>query len=341
MVVFPVLSPRQELIPIPLVSFCIPTYGRAAFLGRTLASALGQTVKDFEIIVVNDCSPDDTAGVARGFTDPKIRYVLNEINLGVPENLNRAMSLARGEFLVLLEDHDLLEPTYLEETLEVMRRHPGVGFVATGCLAIDEGDRPLGRYVEDLPVAMPGRALLRRLLTRTGCPFSVTAVIRRTAMAGLEPLFDSRYWWYADQYLWLRLAAKSDFGYVAKPLLKFRTRESGHFLSDRHWESALMVDRIHEENWHLLYPVGGIRLRWDRIRYEKAKIWATALVRGGKMLRNELWTEEDERFARTYLSPIGRIVLDGVGRVPTWLASLLRNFYSARHRSKTRIVSGH
>jgi len=306
-----------------------------------LASAIGQTVKDFEIIVVNDCSPDDTAEAVRGFTDPRVRYVLNEKNLGVPENLNRAMSLASGKFLVLLEDHDLLEPTYLEETLEVMRRHPGVGFVATGCLTIDEEDRPLERYVENLPEALPGHALLRRLLTRTDCPFSVTAVIRRTAMAGLEPLFDSRYWWYADQYLWLRLAAKSDFGYVAKPLLKFRTRESGHYLSDRHWESTLMLDRVHKENWHLLYPVGGLCSRWDRIRYEKAKIWTTALVRGGKMLRNEPWTEEDERSARAYILPVGRIVLDAVGGVPIWLAALLRNSYAARHRSKTRIVSGH
>jgi len=306
-----------------------------------LASALGQTIEDFEIVVVNDCSPDDTAGVVGGFTDPRIRYVLNEKNLGVPENLNRAMSLATGEFLVLLEDHDLLEPNYLEETLGVLRRHPNAGFVATGCLTIDEEDRPLERYVEDLPEAMAGHALLRRLLTRTDCPFSVTAVIRRTAMAGLEPLFDSRYWWYADQYLWLRLAAKTDFGYVARPLLKFRMRESGHYLSDRHWESALMLDRIHKENWHLLYPAGGLCSRWDRMRYEKAKIWTIALIRGGKMLRNEPWMDEDEQFVRAYLSPVGRIILDGVGRVPSWLAAFLRDTYAARHRNKTRIASEH
>ena len=324
----------------PLVSICVPTYRRAVFLGRTLASALGQTVKDFEIIVVDDCSPDDTADVVQGFTDVRIRYVLNEKNQGVPENLNRAMSLAKGEFLVLLEDHDLLEPNYLEETLDVMRRHPNVGFVATGCLTIDEKDRPLERYVMRFPEAMEGRKLLRRLLTRTDCPFSVTAIIRRSAIAGLEPLFDSRYWWYADQYLWMRLAAKADFGYVAKPLLRFRMREADHFLSDRHWESSLMVDRIHKENWHLLYPAGGLWSRWDRMRYEKAKTWNAALARGGKMLRNEPWTEEDERSARSYLSPMGCIVLDGVGRVPAWIAARLRSLYAARHRNMTHTEAG-
>ena len=85
------------------------------------------------------------------------------------------------------------------------------------------------RYVEDLPKAMPGHTLLRRLLTRTDCPFSVTAVIRRTAMNGLEPLFDSRYWWYADQYLWLRLAAKTDFGYIARRSLSSARGSPAHY----------------------------------------------------------------------------------------------------------------
>jgi glycosyltransferase involved in cell wall biosynthesis len=320
----------------PLVSFCVPTYGRAAFLGRTLSSALAQTVTDFEIVVVNDCSPDDTAGVVRGFTDPRIRYVLNEKNLGVPENLNRAMSLARGEFLVLLEDHDLLEPTYLEETLGVMRRHPTVGFVATGCLTIDEQDHPLERYIVPFPDAMEGRKLLRWILTRAGCPFSVTAVIRRTALEGLDPLFDGRYGWYADQYLWLRLASKTCFGYVCKPLLKLRIREADHFLTDRFWESSLVLDRIYRENWHLLYPRPGLRSRWDGFLFETAKMWTAARMRAGRMLRGEPWTEEDDWSARAYLSPVGCFVLDGVGKVPLWLAARVRDACAARHRARTR-----
>jgi len=78
------------------------------------------------------------------------------------------------------------------------------------------------------------------------------------------------------------LAARTDFGYVARPLLKFRMREADHHLSDRHWESELMLDRIHNENWGLLYPEGGIRSFWDRVRYETAKTWSTARMRGGR-----------------------------------------------------------
>ena len=97
----------------PLVSLCLPTYRRERYLGRTIASALAQTESDFEIVVVDDCSPDASAAVVERFADPRVRYVRNRENLGVPENLNRAFSLARGEFLLLLEDHDLLAPAFL------------------------------------------------------------------------------------------------------------------------------------------------------------------------------------------------------------------------------------
>ena len=143
----------------PLVSFCVPTYRRAAFISQTLASALAQTVDNIEVVVVDDCSPDNTAEVVKGFSDRRMRYIRNVENLGVPENLNRAMSLADGAYLVLLEDHDLLEPNYLEETLKIMDCYPSVGFVATGIITVDERGNPRERYVEDLPEFMAGRKL--------------------------------------------------------------------------------------------------------------------------------------------------------------------------------------
>jgi len=208
-----------------------------------------------------------------------VRYIRNERNLGVPENLNRALSLARGEFLILLEDHDLIEPTYLEETLRLMRRYPTAGFAATGCETIDDYGRVHERFANELPEFLHGKELLHRLLTRVDCPFSVTTVMRRSALAGLEPFFDAKYWWYADQYLWLRLAARSDFAYAGAPLLKFRQRESDHYLADRFWETYLCIDRIHRDNWHLLHRGPSVAALWDSLRHEFAKFRAAAGMR--------------------------------------------------------------
>lgn len=312
----------------PLVSLCIPTYRRAAFIGETLNSALRQTISDFEIIIVDDVSPDNTADVVAGFTDPRIRYCRNERNLGVPENLNHALSLARGEFMLILEDHDLLEPTYLEETLAVMQRHPTIGFAASGLVTINEHGQTIQRFVERWPELLPGRWLLRRLLTRTDCPFSVTTVIRRSAAAGLEPLFDTKYWWYADQYLWLRLAATSDFGYVAKPLLRFRQREAGHYLSERFWESMLCLDRIHRDNWPLLHAQKGVSAVLDGVKYETAKFKTVGGMRLGKLLRNETWTQTDRDNFRQYARLPSRLMLRLVTLIPSPIWEMVRSRYA-------------
>jgi glycosyltransferase involved in cell wall biosynthesis len=308
----------------PLVSLCVPTYRRAAFIGETLTSALCQTVDDFEIIVVDDVSPDNTAEVVAGFTDSRIRYIRNERNRGVPENLNYALSLARGEFMLILEDHDILEPTYLEETLAVMRCQPSVGFVASGLITIDEQGQSLQRFVEPWPELLTGRWLLRRLLTRTDCPFSVTTLIRRSAAEGLEPLLDAKYGWYADQYLWLRLAAKSDFGYVAKPLLRFREREAGHYLAEQFWESVLCVDRIHQDTWLLLHPRPSVRAYLDRSKYEVAKLKQIAGMRAGKLLRGEDWAVADRDNTRYYLLATGHWLLAAMGLVPVPVWTVVR-----------------
>jgi len=321
----------------PLVSFCVPTYGRASFLGRTLRSALAQTVKDIEIIVVDDCSPDNTAEVVKNFDDKRICYIRNSGNLGVPENLNRAMSLGHGEYLVLLEDHDLLEPTYLEAALKVAERYPSVGFVATGLVTIDGKDNPLEQYVENFSEFIPGPHLLRRLLIRTDCPFSVTTLIRRTAIEGVKPLFDSRYWWYADQYLWLRLCAKSDFGYVAQPLLKFRTREASHYLENRYWESRLCLNKIHRDNWHLLHPHFSLVSRWDSLLYEKSKFVEIAMWRCGRMLRGDFWSKGDVVFSQSYISLLSRGLLNVIGMLPLGLVAKLRDVFKIYHKRHTRI----
>jgi len=321
----------------PLVSFCIPTYGRAAFIGQTLESALAQTVNDFEIVVVDDQSPDNTTEVVRSFSDQRIRLTRNDINLGVPQNLNYTMSLAKGDYLILLEDHDVLYPNYLQATLALMMRYPSVGFVATGIVTIDEKGVPQERYVENLPEFMDGRKLLRRLLTRTDCPFSVTAVIRRSAIQGLEPLFDPKYWWYADQHLWLRLAARSDFGYVKQELLRFRTRESDHFLTDRFWETYICLEQIHRDNWKLIHPYHGLASRKDLLLYEMNKLKTVAAMRAGRILRGGSWTEEDIKFTQFYISPLSRSILNAIGMLPLGLLAKFREVFRTYHHRRTSI----
>jgi glycosyltransferase involved in cell wall biosynthesis len=323
----------------PLVSFCVPTYNRARFLGETLESALAQTVSDFEIVVVDDASPDDTPGLMARYRDSRIRYIRNPTNLGIPQNSNRAFSLARGRNLILLEDHDLMEPNYLEATLGILERHPGVGFVGTAITIIDQEAKPVRQWLADFGEVTPGRQLLRFLLTHTTCPFSVTTVIRRDVMQGIDPPFEGRYWWFADQHLWLQLATRGDFGFVREPLLKMREREPGHYLINRDRERQMftVLDQIHRDDWRLLYPHGGARSGLDWSEYEARKLGEMLRYRASRDWNADPWSGPDREMLRSYLSPATRWLVSAVGLVPRRVLALVRGAYLAHHTRATRL----
>ena len=301
----------------PTISICIPTYGRARHISATLESIVSQTRSDFEIVVVDDDSPDGTQEVVQQFRDSRIRFFRNTKNKGVPANYSHALSLARGRFLSLVEDHDILEPEYIESTVSILETHHNVGFAATGIQTIDDAaGKPLRVYVADFDKVTNGRSMLRRLLTRTDCPFSLTTMMRREVLDHVFPWFDERYWWYADIHLWMRLLAIADFGYVSRPLLRFREREVGHVLDSSYWETAMCLDRIHRDDWHLLHSRHSLAALRDALQYEIAKIKSVAGMKGGKIARGEDWTTSDAEQAARYLSFPSRAFVSSMNLVP-------------------------
>ena len=115
----------------PLVSICVPAYNGARFLRDCLDSALAQTCADFELLVVDDASGDDTAALARDYArrDRRVRIHENERSLGLVANWNRSVELARGTWIKLLFQDDRLEPQCLARMLEAAR--PGDLLVVT------------------------------------------------------------------------------------------------------------------------------------------------------------------------------------------------------------------
>lgn len=112
----------------PTVSVIIPAYNAARYLAETLASALGQTLTDIEVIVVDDGSKDNTAEVAQSF--PAVRYV-HQQNAGVSAARNTGATHAQGEFLAFLDSDDLWHPDKLRQQVEALRQHPASVFSRT------------------------------------------------------------------------------------------------------------------------------------------------------------------------------------------------------------------
>ena len=111
----------------PLVSVVIPSYNQAEFLPATIQSVLNQTYQNFEIIVVNDASPDNTDEVMKGFNDPRIQYIVHEKNQRLPATRNTGMRASAGEIIALLDADDLFHPEKLEAHVNFLKEHPEVG----------------------------------------------------------------------------------------------------------------------------------------------------------------------------------------------------------------------
>lgn len=109
-------------------SICIPAY-KSKHLAACIQSILNQTVSDFELIVLNDCSPEPVKEITEGIHDDRIRYYENEVNVGAVRlvaNWNKCLSIAKGDYIMIMGDDDLLEPDYLEEFLKLMDAYPNV-----------------------------------------------------------------------------------------------------------------------------------------------------------------------------------------------------------------------
>lgn len=107
-------------------SICIPAF-KSSFLQECIESILAQSIVDFELIILNDCSPQPVEEIVKRFTDPRIRYFSNEKNVGafhLVNNWNKCLSLATGEFFLIMGDDDLLHPKYLLEFSRLIEKFP-------------------------------------------------------------------------------------------------------------------------------------------------------------------------------------------------------------------------
>ena len=124
----------------PVISCVLYTYNRTNVLPRAIKSVLAQTYTNFELIISDDCSTDDTKGLVESFQDERIVYTKTPKNLGSSGNKNWGIKKARGRFIVMLDDDNTFEPTYFQESVDLLDGSlPDVGGVRVGRLIVQEG----------------------------------------------------------------------------------------------------------------------------------------------------------------------------------------------------------
>jgi len=195
----------------PRVSVVLCVYNQAAYVAEAIASILGQTLTDLELIVVDDGSTDSSPEVIHRFTDPRIRYVRNERNLGHASSLNRGVALARGRYLAIMDSDDISLPERLARQVDFLDAHPDVAMC--GSWVETFGARMEVRRFPTEPAVLAVSLLLC-------CPFSTpTVMLRREAM--LPEGFDPRGLAF-DYAYWVEVANRAPVANLPEVLLKYR-----------------------------------------------------------------------------------------------------------------------
>jgi glycosyltransferase involved in cell wall biosynthesis len=269
------------------LSVCITTYNRAALLDSTLASLSSQTRQLDELIISDDCSPDNTAQVVEKWRTrfPQLLYNKNPRNFYMPGNLNAAVRMATGEYVANLHDADEFAPTLLEDWEKALDNHLSAGFVFCGVAGgqyeakFNDGItiQSKGITLHNVSPITAGQEFFERFfLHRFSSIVWGTVMARRSAYDKLLP-FDVTFGFVSDVDMWMRMCLYYDVAYVRKPLIILdhspsKERGSGNF----NWGWLDASRKMQEINIKRFYNEQPERLRREMRRHSKLVQWVYA-----------------------------------------------------------------
>ncbi|MDE3019828.1 MAG: glycosyltransferase family 2 protein [Nitrospirota bacterium] len=262
----------------PLVSVVIPVFNGAPFVGLAVASVQAQTVRDVEVLVVDDGSTDGTQAVLADLQRTAGITWFQQDHGGPARSRNRGLAEARGEFVALLDCDDVWLPDKLAAQLDVMRDHPAVGVVHTDFESVDER----GTVLETVRARHSGEPLVQAFCGgHVALPS--TLLIRRTVLDKVGVLNPELYG-SEDSDLTIRLYAATQFACVDRVLV--RKLQRGHGYRDMAFDEALHKEKILSSRERFLEGLERMGAKTETQRAALDREWANYyLARGGEAER--------------------------------------------------------
>lgn len=262
----------------PLVSVCIPAYNSAIYIKKTMESVLSQKYENIELVVVDDCSRDNTVEVVRSVDDPRVRLVQNTDNLGMTGNWNKCLAEAKGDYIKLICADDILYEDSIKKELSALLKHPEVTLVMSDTALIDENGERTGcfkRYPRS--GLLEGKKVAKRALifkSFFGAPCNTLFPRSSYEKAGG---FDPDFPYILDFDMWLRMACLGKIYVIHEELNGFRVR------NDSNTGNLINDDRktYNDEHRRLLKKHNALGV----VHLNKFELWASMMIRHW---RNEL-----------------------------------------------------
>jgi glycosyltransferase involved in cell wall biosynthesis len=213
----------------PRVSVLMSVHDGEQYLREAIDSILGQTFKDFEFIIVNDGSVDHTGEIISSYADPRIRFINNKTNLGLPASLNLGLDVAAGEYIARMDADDISLPERLSRQVSYMDAHPKIAASGTWAKDIDADGREFSSR------CLPFDERMKFEFWRPSPIVHPSAIIRKSQLGSLR--YDTRLPHAQDYDLWLGLKARHDLGNLPEFLLLYRVHPAS--TTSRHRESQI------------------------------------------------------------------------------------------------------
>ena len=209
----------SEAQSVPPVSVIIPTYNSASSLRAAIQSVLDQSYSEFEVLVIDDGSTDDTEGVVRSF-DNHVSYFRQE-NRGAGAARNHGIARCHGKYVAFLDSDDLWLPTKLAEQIPILDRDAEIGLAYTDWAVVPEQGEPEPSYLSSQPAAS---GYVFDQLVQCGFILTSGTVVRRSCLDEIGN-FDEDLSIAQDYDLWLRISYRWKVALLNKPLVIKRNRD--------------------------------------------------------------------------------------------------------------------
>jgi glycosyltransferase involved in cell wall biosynthesis len=208
---------------LPIVSIIVPTYNGVRYIAETIQSILQQTYKDFEIIVIDDGSTDETVQVIHSF-GKKVRYFYQS-NRGPASARNIGIQQAKGKYIALIDHDDLWLPNKLEKQVPILEKMPGVGLVYSDAFNFYTDSNECPNTCFDLKQPYAGK-VFKYLFIGNFIP-NLTVLVRKECFEKIGYFDVSGKMRMTDDYhMWLQVSQQYDFEYIDQPLAKFRRHQN-------------------------------------------------------------------------------------------------------------------
>lgn len=246
------------------VSVCIPTYNYGQFVGEAIESVLGQSLQDFEIIVSDNASTDETETIVRDYAarDPRIQYLRNATNIGMVGNWNQCLDHAKGEYVKFLCADDTLEKDCLLLLSRLLDRHPTAALAACARKVVATDRKDVLLAFSDEEACLTGATVIQRMLLGGNLIGEPTAVMFRRSFC--DKGFDAAYFQLTDMEMWMYLLEHGGFVYTPEVLCTYRQHVG------QETKKNIRSRRIYDEG-RLIYKrfkdSPGVKLGWAENRF--------------------------------------------------------------------------